>query len=138
MEQNPEKRGTDLFALVSAHRRCIMGVAALLIYIFHKHSLIFRSGFLATLESCGRKILFLGVDVFMLLSGLGLTYAIRKQKLFPFWLKRLKRIALPFLVTGASSPSWSNGTRQPCSATFPAGIFTRRTCTAFYGSSPRS
>ena len=101
MEQIPEKRSSDLFAAISAHRRCIMGVAAVFIYIFHKHSQIFQSGYLATLESCGKKVLFLGVDIFMLLSGLGLTYAIRKQKLVPFWLRRLKRIALPFLLTGA-------------------------------------
>jgi hypothetical protein len=101
MEQIPEKHGSDLLSMVSAHRRSIMGVAAVLIYIFHKHSQIFPGGFLATLELCGKKILFLGVDIFMLISGLGLTYAIRKHKLFPFWLRRLKRIVLPFLLTGA-------------------------------------
>lgn len=101
MEQIPEKHGSDLLSMVSAHRRSIMGVAAVLIYIYHKHSQIFPGGFLATLELCGKKILFLGVDIFMLISGLGLTYAIRKHKLFPFWLRRLKRIVLPFLLTGA-------------------------------------
>ena len=101
MEQDRKKHGTDLMTLVSTHRRGIMGVAAIFIYLFHKHSLIFTGRTLSMIEYRSQKLLFFGVDLFFLMAGLGLTYAIRKEKLFTFWYRRLKRIAVPFLVTGA-------------------------------------
>ena len=95
------KQGTDLLQLVSAHRRGVMGVAAILIYLFHKHSLVFTGQLLSTIEYRCQRLLFFGVDLFFLMAGLGLTYAIRKETLLTFWYRRLKRIALPFLVIGA-------------------------------------
>ena len=102
MEQIRDNRGTDILSLISAHRRCIMGFAALALYAFHKHSMLFANGStLYTIENVLKRIAFLGLDVFLLLSGLGLTYAIRREKLGTFYLRRLKRIALPFFVIGA-------------------------------------
>lgn len=102
MEQIQEHRGTDILSLISAHRRCIMGFAALAIFAFHKHTLLFANGStLYGIENYLKRIAFVGLDVFLLLSGLGLTYAIRKEKLGTFYLQRLKRIVLPFFVIGA-------------------------------------
>ena len=50
MEQDRKKQGTDLMTLVSTHRRGIMGVAAIFIYLFHKHSLIFTGRTLSMIE----------------------------------------------------------------------------------------
>lgn len=88
-----EKNG---FLLVSKYRGAIMGFAALLIlfnheWIFLKDTSVFNA------ELFIKNIGFCGVDIFFLLSGLGLTYSIKKSSLPVFYLKRLKRIILPFL-----------------------------------------
>lgn len=108
MEQNRKKQNTDLLTMSSTHRRGVMGIAAIFVYLFHKHTLIFSEGLLSVLEYRCQKILFFGVDVFFLMAGLGLTYAIRKEKLFRFWYKRLKRIAVPFFVIGVITAFMEN------------------------------
>ena len=111
MEHDGRERGTDFLELIGKHRRCIMGVAALLIFAFHKHTLLCTEGrFLFAIESQIKRIAFVGVDIFLLLSGISMTYAIRKEKIGTFYFRRLKRIALPFLVIGAIvavSEHWS-------------------------------
>ncbi len=111
MEQIRETRGTDILSLISAHRRSIMGFAALAIFVFHKHTAVFTNiRVLGFAEDYLKRIAFLGVDIFLLLSGVGLCYAIRKDKLVTFWLRRLKRVLLPFLITGlivAITEHWS-------------------------------
>lgn len=47
-----------------------------------------------------QRIGYVGVDVFFFLSGIGLTYAIQKNDVFAFYVRRLKRIIPSFLIIG--------------------------------------
>ena len=42
----------------------------------------------------------MGVDIFFLLSGIGLTYSIKKSTIRRFYYKRFRRIIFPFLAVG--------------------------------------
>ena len=83
-----------------------MGIAALSIYFFHawipitlepQHSSVFLLSFL---EHFSKKIGFFGVDIFMLLSGIGITFAIKKESLPKFYYRRIRRLLLPFATVG--------------------------------------
>ena len=96
-----EKNG---FLLLSKYRGAIMGIAAIWILIFHEwlqltvtpedgsHHII------NMLERYIKAIGFCGVDIFLMLSGIGLTFAIKKDSLGKFYYRRLRRIILPFLT----------------------------------------
>lgn len=91
------------FQLLSRYRGGIMGIAAVWIVIFHEWiqlTVNAESGFhpINFLERYIKAIGFCGVDIFLLLSGIGLTFAIGKGSLLSFYYRRLKRILLPFLV----------------------------------------
>lgn len=76
-----------------------MGFAALTIVYFHEWQLLFSDvPFLGRLEEIVHRNSIIGPDLFFLMSGIGLTFAIRKYSLLQFWGKRLKRIAIPTLV----------------------------------------
>ncbi len=99
-EEVKEKRA-DVFSLVSKYRVAIMGFAALWIFVFHEwQRCAAHVPVLGFWENFLRIIGFCGVDVFFLLSGLGLTYSVKKTEggLWGFYARRLKRIALPFLI----------------------------------------
>ena len=99
MDMKPMQRNTDVSALVSRHRAAIMGAAALLIYFFHAWTPIFGAvPVLGTVEEFIKRTGFCGVDIFLFLSGMGLTYAFGKTGLVTFYLRRLKKLALPFLI----------------------------------------
>ena len=96
---------TGGFALLSRYRGAVMGFAALWILVFHEWWYLTRepeTGFSLAyfLESHIKRTGFCGVDIFFLLSGLGLTFAIGKGSLWQFWYRRIKRIILPFLTIG--------------------------------------
>lgn len=89
----------SVLTLLSRYRGIVMGFAALSIVYFHEwqflfagHDRLFRAE-----EIFHRSIIF-GPDLFFLMSGIGLTFAMQKYKLLPFWVKRLRRIAIPTLV----------------------------------------
>ena len=92
------------FLLISKYRNAIMGIAALWILCFHAWIPVTPSytpdnfRFFSFLERYIKTIGYVGVDIFLLLSGLGLTYAIKKSSLIKFYYRRLKRIVLPSLV----------------------------------------
>ena len=92
------------FLLVSKYRNAIMGIAALWILCFHAWIPVTPSydpenfKFFSFLEHYLKNIGYCGVDIFLLLSGLGLTYAIKKTSLIKFYYRRLRRIVLPSLV----------------------------------------
>ena len=94
------------FQLLSKYRGALMGIAALSIYFFHawipitlepQHSSVFLLSFL---EHFSKKIGFFGVDIFMLLSGIGITFAIKKESLPKFYYRRIRRLLLPFATVG--------------------------------------
>lgn len=94
------------FELLTKYRGAIMGIAALSIYYFHawtpltlepqESSIII----LSFIEHVYKEIGFLGVDIFFLLSGIGLTFAIKKESLAKFYYRRMRRIILPFVTIG--------------------------------------
>lgn len=91
------------FQLLSKYRGAIMGIAALWILAFHEWiqlTTTVEGGFhpVNFLERYIKAIGFCGVDIFLMLSGIGLTFAIGKGSLLSFYYRRLKRILLPFLV----------------------------------------
>lgn len=96
---------TKSIALINKYRGQIMGVAALLIIVFHTW---YR---LATPETSPKllyyaelavtKLGYFGVDIFFLLSGIGLSYAIVKYSTKQFLLRRFKRLAYPVLIAAA-------------------------------------
>lgn len=93
--------GTDILGLVVKYRKVIMGVSALMILFFHEYlTLLTPESPFYYVERYIKRFSFMGVDIFFLLSGFGLTYAIKKSGVGMFYYKRFKRIAIPFLVIG--------------------------------------
>lgn len=92
------------FLLVSKYRNAIMGIAALWILAFHAWIPVTpvptpeHFNVLGFLERYIKIIGYCGVDIFLLLSGIGLTFAIKKGSILRFYYRRLRRIILPFLV----------------------------------------
>lgn len=89
----------SVLTLLSQYRGIVMGFAALTIVYFHEWQYLFLwNDHLARAEDVFHRSIIFGPDLFFLMSGIGLTFAIRKYKLLPFWGKRLKRLAIPTLV----------------------------------------
>lgn len=97
---NPEKN--DILTIISKHRSAIMGFAALCIFVFHEFIPIGQeNGKLFIIQQLVQARCFVGVDIFFLLSGMGLTYAIKKTNVGMFYYKRLRRVVFPFVAVGA-------------------------------------
>lgn len=98
-----------MFAEISKWRKSLMGVAALWIWIFHCYSKLLIDTPLEFAESFFVQTGFCGVDIFLLLSGMGLVRSIKKGTL-NFYLGRIKRVVVPFLLASlvlAVIMSWS-------------------------------
>lgn len=108
------------YSIISRHRTKLMGVAALWIYVFH----ILPAPAFSNAEGLGlfwwyfRNVGFCGVDMFLFLSGLGLSYSMEKHPLngfgdcMRFWAQRFYRIYvvfLPFAVIFALLDGWGIG-----------------------------
>ena len=94
----------NTLALINRYRSPIMGFAALWIVFFHFWQPLFAEGAPAALfyaENVTKRLGFEGVDMFFLLSGMGLTYSIGKHSLGGFYLRRLRRLAIPFVAVAA-------------------------------------
>lgn len=81
---------------INSQRSSVMGIAAIWIAVYH---LWITSGKIVIFEKL-KSIGFAGVDFFFLLSGMGLVYAIEKRSIWEFYSRRIKRVYLPFVVTG--------------------------------------
>jgi len=108
----PEDKISSGFALVSKYRSAIMGFAALWILFFHVCGTVITAEHPAAawIEARIKRFGYGGVDIFFLLSGMGLTYAISKSKLYVFYYRRFKRIILPFVAVAllkAHTDHWS-------------------------------
>lgn len=87
--------------ILSKWRSAVMGMAALLIYFFHEWiPLAVEPGAVHEVEGFVKRTGFCGVDMFLLLSGMGLTYAIHKTGILMYYWKRFKRVMIPFLLFG--------------------------------------
>ena len=98
--------GKNGLGLLSKYRNAIMGVAALSILFFHAWTPITlepgesRVFLISFLEHFFKKTGFVGVDIFFLLSGIGLTFAINKGSTLRFYYRRIRRVILPFFAVG--------------------------------------
>lgn len=103
------KKGADttnsregLLKMVSKHRPQIMGFAAMWIFVFHVRNeiiLFSKVPVLSRIEVFFDNIGFNGVDIFLLLSGWGLYYAINKYSLVNFYGRRFRRLILPYAAS---------------------------------------
>lgn len=85
--------------LINTYRSAIMGFAALWILLHHEWLILAPEG--TILHQIGKYITrtgFVGVDIFLLLSGMGLYYAIQKHDLKTFYKRRYIRILPAFLL----------------------------------------
>lgn len=96
--------------LLSRYRGELYGLSIASIMIFHyfedtsiygaPHSLILKLSY-----PYMHYISSLGVDIFLILSGLSLYYSMKKDPhIFHFYQKRLSRVIIPYLITG--TPFW--------------------------------
>ena len=96
---------TKSIALINKYRGQIMGVSALWILVYHTWYRMFTPEtspkLLYYIELAITKLGYFGVDIFFLLSGIGLSYAIVKYSTKEFLLRRFRRLALPVLIAAA-------------------------------------
>lgn len=89
----------SIYSLISKYRYVLMGIAALWILFYHEWQLITPDiDSIRRIECYIKGIGYVGVDIFLFLSGIGLPNSYKKSKsIGDFYLKRMKRILLPFL-----------------------------------------
>lgn len=110
MDNESNDISNNCFKLIMKYRNVIMGIATIWIFIFHTWIPVFNNPtgsvtlFFQNIEEYIRKIGYCGVDIFLLLSGMGLTYAIKKGSLARFYYRRIRRVFLPYMV--AALVSW--------------------------------
>ena len=104
---------------INKYRKQLMGVAALLIFLFHHWTTVIPQLLLdhPTLAKISLFILthgHCGVDIFFLISGIGLVWAADKHSVGEFYIRRVKKVFVPFLIaysvlvplTGGSFVRW--------------------------------
>ncbi|MDO4982546.1 MAG: acyltransferase [Eubacteriales bacterium] len=89
----------NLLSSVNKYRSQIMGLAAIWILIYHEWQIVAsewsRPYYVELfIKSNG----FIGVDIFLLLSGMGLTYAVGKYSLSRFYIRRYRKLIVPVLA----------------------------------------
>ena len=96
---------TRSIALINKYRGQIMGISALWIVVYHTWYRMFAPEtspkLLYYMELAITKLGYFGVDIFFLLSGIGLSYSIVKHSTKQFLLRRFKRLAYPVLIAAA-------------------------------------
>lgn len=93
--------------LISRYRNALFGLSILLIMCFHGGTFhgISRHPAVTAFLPTGNWIYYgsVGVDLFLFLSGMGLYFAMCKRPSLPrFYLKRLKRILIPYIIIGGA------------------------------------
>lgn len=93
---------TDL-NILNKYRAAIMGVAAIWIFIFHEQELewtkvFFSPEFLSKAFYFIKRVGYCGVEMFLMLSGIGLVYAREKHSLAAFYIRRTERVFIPFFM----------------------------------------
>ena len=87
---------------ISLARGVLMGISALLIAFFHCYSYKFGSGLLGDIFLYMRKTGNIGVDIFLILSAIGLYFSFSKDdNIKKLYKKRVIRILPSFLIVGA-------------------------------------
>lgn len=96
---------TKSIELINKYRGQIMGISALWIVVYHTWYRMFAPEtspkLLYYMELAITKLGYFGVDIFFLLSGIGLSYSIVKHSTKKFLLRRFRRLAYPVLIAAA-------------------------------------
>lgn len=79
--------------IISKHKKEIMGVATLLVMLVH----IWYDTMPYWLDTI-RTICQVGVDIFLLLSGLGCYFSLQKNSVGKFYWHRFRRVVIPYLI----------------------------------------
>lgn len=83
---------------IMKYRNVFYGIAAVWIVIYHIHQYrYFYLPIVTPIVQIGE----IGVDVFLFLSAVGLSFSIEKNSTKIFYVNRLKRVVVPFLIVGA-------------------------------------
>ena len=89
---------------LSKKRNTILGIATIMLMLFHSYRLSFNTGFvlldniLTYIKSIGN----IGVELFLMMSGLGLYYSFkRNSNVKDFYKKRIVRIVPELLITSS-------------------------------------
>ncbi len=84
---------------INDRRSELMGLAALWIMMYHVWLLVLSdTPVLGEIEHYVKLYGFTGVDIFFLLSGMGLTGSMRKHSAAGFYYRRIRRIAFPYII----------------------------------------
>lgn len=89
----------DDLTILNRYRLPVMGAAALYVLFLHTGVMV-SGGLLVDILTFIRRMGFIGVDVFLLLSGIGMVYSYEKEKrdILIFWKRRIRRILMPMLI----------------------------------------
>lgn len=96
-----KKKNNITFEIISKYRTLLMGLAIISILIFHFTEDCFISGhnYNGLIRIYKIVIGSSGVDIFLLLSGLGLYYSYKKNNNpKEFYIKRLKKVLIPYFI----------------------------------------
>ena len=108
----PDPVNLTLYSSLSNARGELMGIAAIWIFVFHYWILIcYGVPVLQDIEGIIKSSGYSGVDIFFLLSGIGLVVSHQKdQSIGRFYYRRFRRITLVFLLAAvikAISGKWT-------------------------------
>lgn len=99
------------YSLVSKYRNVIMGLSIISILIFHyvDDCRIMHYNYHGLIKYYNILISSSGVDIFLILSGVGLYYSFKKNnKLKDFFKKRFVRILIPYFILAIPAWIWYN------------------------------
>lgn len=93
---------TGDLALISKYRNALMGVAAIIVCVFHEFLPVMPEGtMIRDIEEFVLIRSFYGVDVFLLLSGMSIAFSLLKDpRVVPFYGRRAIRILPVYLLSG--------------------------------------
>lgn len=94
------------FKTIMKYRNNIFGVSALWIVAFHIYYMIYAPsvGIVKDILRTGN----MGVDVFLFLSAIGLSYSVEKNTLSDFYKNRFSRLIIPFFVLSLPFYIWKD------------------------------
>ena len=91
------------WGLLSKYRMELFGVAAIMIMIFHCQVLMVLPGWFSLINAHLNS----GVEIFLLLSGMGLYYSFSKNNNYKLFIRnRVERTLLPYLLLGFFYWTW--------------------------------
>ena len=97
------------FNIFSKYREVIMGIAIISVVLFHyvDDCGIIGINYSGIVKFYGKYIGSSGVDIFLLLSGLGLYYSFSKNSnIKDFYIKRIKRVLVPYFILAIPVYIW--------------------------------